>query len=195
MGENILTKTDNQILFIPVNDLMGMSFKVKDYQRGYKWGAKEILELLNDIYEHDINNGKYCLQPIIVRENDKVNELIDGQQRLTSIYLVLAYLKDSLSDIYSISYETREESKEFLLFKILELNQYALKRLSWEEFINLEEFRKFNNVDIYHFYTVYSEIVQWFEIKKDINFKNDFLNKLLNIVHIIWYDIDKSKNN
>lgn len=59
---------DEDILFIPLKDLLGQSFKVNDYQRGYKWDAKEILELLNDVHEHDANNGKYCLQPIIFRE-------------------------------------------------------------------------------------------------------------------------------
>lgn len=195
MGNNVLTKTDDQILFIPVKDLMGMSFKVKDYQRGYKWGAKEILELLNDINEHDINDGKYCLQPVIVRENGNETELIDGQQRVTSIYLILAFLKNSLSDIYSISYETREESKEFLSSKILELNQHVIKRLPWEEYLKLEAYSKYDNVDIYHFYTVYSEIVHWFGTKNENNFNSNFLNKFLNTVHVIWYDIDKSQHN
>jgi len=194
MEESLTSKSEEETLFRPVSDLMGMYFSVKDYQRGYKWGAKEILELLNDINEHDINHGKYCLQPVIVRENGKETELIDGQQRITSIYLILTYLNNSLHNIYSISYETREESKEFLSNTILELNQFAENKLSWEDFIRSEAYRKYDNVDVYHFYTVYSEIVQWFDEKNDESFKKYFLNKLLNTVHIIWYDIDKSNN-
>lgn len=76
--------------FRPISSLLGKSFVVKDYQRGYKWDKKEILELLNDFNEHEVNEGKYCLQPIIVRETevDGSLELIDGQQRITSLYLL-----------------------------------------------------------------------------------------------------------
>ncbi|CAM3905756.1 MULTISPECIES: DUF262 domain-containing protein [Flavobacterium] len=189
-------KEKEQINFFrPVSSLIGKTFIVKDYQRGYKWESKEILELLNDFNEHSENDGKYCLQPVIVRENEDGSlELIDGQQRITSLYLLLVFLKKSNNDIYYISYETRTESKEFLFHKIIELNQYVETGLKWEEFIAIDGFEKYDNVDIYHFYTVYKTIHDWF-IEKDEDFKINFLEKVLNIVHVIWYDIDKSQNN
>ena len=182
--------------FRPISSLLGKSFVVKDYQRGYKWNQKEILELLNDFNDHEVSEGKYCLQPIIVRENevDGSLELIDGQQRITSLYLLLVFLKNSMDDIYTISYETRQESREFLSEKIIEINQFAEANLDWEEFISKSKYEKFNNVDIYHFYTVYKEIHQWFNKYTEEDFKEDFINKVLNTVHVIWYDIDKSEN-
>lgn len=180
--------------FRPVSSLIGKTFVVKDYQRGYKWDSKEILELLNDFNEHNENDGKYCLQPIIVRENENASlELIDGQQRITSLYLLLVYLTKSRDGIYTISYETRTESKEFLHDKIIELNQYVKVDLKWEDFIAIVGFNKYDNVDIYHFYIVYKTIYNWF-LSKDDDFKKNFLDKVLNMVHLIWYDIDKSEN-
>lgn len=57
----------NTILLLPVNELQGITFEIGNYQRGYKWGKKEILELLNDIYEYKADSGLYCLQPLILK--------------------------------------------------------------------------------------------------------------------------------
>lgn len=93
-------------------------FYVPCYQRGYRWNRKQVEELLSDLYsfrkQYDNNSSEvgsfYCLQPIIVREicdkeirtnvlgedadnaEIKIWELIDGQQRLTSIFILLSYL-------------------------------------------------------------------------------------------------------
>ena len=70
-----------------VKDIKG-TFVVPSYQRGYRWGRDEVTRLLDDIYE---NLGKnYCLQPVVVaRRGDGSYELIDGQQRLTTLMLLL----------------------------------------------------------------------------------------------------------
>ena len=104
-------------------------FLIKDYQRGYRWTKIEVEDLLNDINGIE-NNEEYCLQPLIVRKIDKIGdekyfqkledvskkeisdglknfengstiyELIDGQQRLTTIWLILNCIHKSLYDIY-----------------------------------------------------------------------------------------------
>ena len=75
-----------------VIDISG-SFVIEAYQRGYRWGKDEIEHLLNDIYE--IPGEKYCLQPVVVKPNGEGSyELIDGQQRLTTLYLVQKCLKE-----------------------------------------------------------------------------------------------------
>ena len=100
-----------------VKDIKG-TFVVPSYQRGYRWGRDEVTRLLDDIYE---NFGKnYCLQPVVVaRRGDGSYELIDGQQRLTTLYLIRQYMhKDSggfmEAPSFSIRYDTREESETFL---------------------------------------------------------------------------------
>ena len=65
-------------------------FFVPDYQRGYRWGKAEVELLLNDIMENSKQHGQnYYLQPIVVKTIEKAHyELIDGQQRLTTLYLI-----------------------------------------------------------------------------------------------------------
>ena len=74
-------------------------FIVPAYQRGYRWGEHEVKALLDDIYldgKRD-NNMNYCLQPVVVKRLERQSEvncfeLIDGQQRLTTVYLIYYYL-------------------------------------------------------------------------------------------------------
>ena len=92
-------------------------YYVPSYQRGYRWDETQVCQLLNDITEN--GDKAYCLQPLVVRK--KVNgafELIDGQQRLTTIYILMKYIKDMykprLKLNYKLTYETREGSSAFL---------------------------------------------------------------------------------
>lgn len=127
-------------------------FYVPSYQRGYRWGGKQIDDLLGDLYSFRKQFGRqsadvgqfYCLQPIIVKEIDdsslrqavmgeaaddascKLWELVDGQQRLTSIYLILTYLmkKERMdaalfednygAKLYTLYYESRPYTCETL---------------------------------------------------------------------------------
>ena len=59
-------------------------FIIPSYQRGYRWERKQVETLLNDIMDN--GDKPYCLQPVVVRKRDDGKfELIDGQQRLTTI--------------------------------------------------------------------------------------------------------------
>lgn len=101
-------------------------FTIPSYQRGYRWGEREVEQLLNDVFCHANEKlESYYLQPIVVKEKtNKENqetsyEVIDGQQRLTTIYLLYKYFNkaDDLCNLppkYTISYDAREQSGEFL---------------------------------------------------------------------------------
>lgn len=71
-----------------------LKFFIPDYQRGYRWEKEQVEDLLNDLVEF-FQSGKplYCLQPLVVvkREADEW-EVVDGQQRLTTLFLVLSHL-------------------------------------------------------------------------------------------------------
>ena len=64
-------------------------FYIPSYQRGYRWGKDEVERLLDDIHANGANG--YCLQPIVVRRRKDGYELIDGQQRLTTLFLLHWY--------------------------------------------------------------------------------------------------------
>lgn len=85
--------------------LQGRSFAIDEYQREYKWEKKNIEDLLNDLqakfFAHyqpghetkDVNDyGEYFLGSIIVSQRNGKNYLVDGQQRTTSLTLLLIYL-------------------------------------------------------------------------------------------------------
>lgn len=112
-----------------ISELNQYSFYIPSYQRGYKWTSKEVNDILNDINDfkpRQIDNSDaktwYCLQPIVVKtfNNDESKfEVIDGQQRLTTIYLILYYLnqdyvKKRQDKLFSLDYQTRLNTSTFL---------------------------------------------------------------------------------
>ena len=95
---------DNKIYTLTVSEISGKKFFIPAYQRGYRWTEQQVLDLLNDVNEFKTggDNAWYCLQPLVVRlmnpedkrlvlENDKSEwyEVIDGQQRLTTTFLII----------------------------------------------------------------------------------------------------------
>ena len=119
----------DKLELIPIEDLLEKKFFIPSYQRGYRWKERQVIDLLEDILEFqkkDKEKGEfYCLQPIVItKKENNVWEVIDGQQRLTTLYILLSYLEEARKimfnsyDKFSISYETREKeeysSKEFL---------------------------------------------------------------------------------
>ena len=82
--------------------LLNYCFNIPEYQRGYRWEKKQVEDLLNDIKDfidkRSANlvkeNEFYCLQPVVVYKTSDYNyDVIDGQQRLTTLYLILQALK------------------------------------------------------------------------------------------------------
>ncbi|MFJ1253847.1 DUF262 domain-containing protein [Cupriavidus sp. CuC1] len=83
-------------------------FRIPDYQRAYVWGKDEISELIDDVnYASEHNpEGQYFLGSMVLRKAtrtaDDVSfeeyELLDGQQRLTTLMLMLACIRDRVTD-------------------------------------------------------------------------------------------------
>jgi hypothetical protein len=162
-----------------IENFRSFHFLVKDYQRGYKWTATEVRQLLDDLNEFEPKENEfYCLQPIIIKVDNDKKELIDGQQRCTTIYLILQYLGQHLFDI---TYQTREQSAEFL-------NEIATLNLSgeWNDWVASHS--KKDNVDNYHFFQAYRAIQNWFAEKSEDE-KSRFLEKLLSKTKVIWYEV------
>ena len=162
-----------------IENFRGFHFLVKDYQRGYKWTATEVRQLLDDLNEFEPKENEfYCLQPIIIKVDNDKKELIDGQQRCTTIYLILQYLGQHLFDI---TYQTREQSAEFLT-KIATLGISG----EWNDLV--ASYSEKDNVDNYHFFQAYRTIQDWFAEKSEDE-KNRFLEKLLSKTKVIWYEV------
>lgn len=103
-----------------IRQLTGIPFFVPAYQRGYRWTENEVRALLEDVWDFDTGNGalRYCLQPLIVqRRPDGKYEIVDGQQRLTTIFLFRRLVQQKIAKaepLFSLEYETRPGSAEFL---------------------------------------------------------------------------------
>lgn len=88
----------------------GKQYFIEDYQREYRWGKKHITDLIEDLTEKFLNsNGEdyYFLGSIIISNRGDKNFIIDGQQRLTSLTLLLIYIYRTLEDQKTLKEELR----------------------------------------------------------------------------------------
>lgn len=223
--------------------LDGRYFYIPSYQRGYRWTMKQVGDLLRDLlcFANDFANEEtekkkdqfYCLQPIIARpitdeeklrsifrdeynediKEHKVWEIIDGQQRLTTIYLLYKYLLDQKGwdaeklkeeedgkELYHIHYATRDSSAKFLE----DLSMSMINDSCGEEFKR--------NVDFFHMTNAFKYIAEWIKKDgKDINLRYNLGGSLDNVrtsffklingmsdtkggsVQVLWYEIAESK--
>lgn len=181
---------DNALMLKPINDLLDKEFYIPAYQRGYRWTKRQVTDLLEDIKEfqqqvENSTNAKdkfYCLQPIVVKEHGDKWEIVDGQQRLTTIHIILTCLKEILPLVgksrYQISYETRTDSSDFLA--------------------NINEDQAEDNIDFFHIVEAKKAVDEWFKDKG--NYRIQLIQTLLNEdeigknVKVIWYELGEHEN-
>jgi len=170
----------SSICLKPINDLLGSSFLIPAYQRGYRWTETQVLELLEDVITFQkgdqarSRDGFYCLQPIVVKvtETGDAWEVVDGQQRLTTLFLILQFFNERLTDkhrrkLYSLDYKTRQGSKEYILDPTSDKSE--------------------DNIDFHFIFSAKTTIATWFADKD--NLVGDFEAALLNRVKVIWYEL------
>ena len=190
---------------VTIRDIIDKKFLIPSYQRGYRWEKIQVRELLNDLntfFKSAKGDELYFLQPIVIKKdkNNNVYRVIDGQQRLTTIYLILKFFENYIRDdeeygfkdeFYEIAYETREKSNDFL------------KKIK-----NKSEEKAKENIDFYYIYKAYQTIKSWYnEMRENDNIKRSkFVESLLfdkvrfknepklGRVAFIWYEIDNSEN-
>ena len=193
----------NSIELKSVKDLLGMSFFIPNYQRGYRWEQTQVKDLLEDIWTFSKTRKEgeiYCIQPLVVSQKDEEDILkkckeaksledirrylrdlrgtwnvVDGQQRLTTIYLILCFMK--IKDRYQIDYSTRKGSIDFLSKFGEEKTKSELIQEKYED-----------NIDFFFMYHAYEEIKSWFD-NHDDDEKDKFKETLLTDVKFIWYHV------
>lgn len=185
-----------------ISELNKYTFIIPYQQRGYKWTPDNVRILLNDFKDFiDSKKQLYCLQPVAVveDENDKSKiTVIDGQQRLTTLYLLWKYLQpDEPTYDFEFERDNQNERKNFLNSKIEALND--------------------SNIDFYYISRAYLTIIEWFHDVEDYQFLKDdkqrcvlrngenidkvksnfkdLLNapKDANSIQALWYKVDKGK--
>lgn len=155
-------------------------FIIPAYQRGYRWN-EEVKMLLNDLSEIP-EGANYCLQPIVVKKlADNRFELIDGQQRLTTLLLIYKYMASlnlPFKQKFSLEYEIRKNSRVFLD----ELDESVLTKTA-------------DNIDEYFIIEAYRTIRDWFQSQNDqLLAAFNLYKKLGERINVIWYEIDSNED-
>lgn len=176
---------DNNVLLEirPIGEIEGYFF-IPNYQRGYRWTSSQVEALLNDIWDSsERKEDTYCLQPIVIMGCKRGYELIDGQQRFTTILILLNYIKRRGLPIdikFELDYATRGKTKEFIE--------------------NINENEAQDNIDFYHIYQADRTIDNWLNKKFDGDFNKityslfTLINFLLKSVKVIWYEVDNNED-
>lgn len=161
-------------------------FVIPSFQRGYRWEEKQVLDLLEDIkqFANDDtpNSDSYFLQPIVVKattyNGEYMWEVLDGQQRLTTMLLVLKELLRG--------YMTPKDINKYspLLYNITYTNRPQL---------DFGAPNAADNIDSYYLSTAYSVIAKWCESNEDFTdiIRCLFYQSAKRQVKIIWYAIDE----
>jgi hypothetical protein len=229
MGNNIKQYAIGEILD-------GRYFYIPAYQRGYRWTEKQVGDLLRDLlcFANDSKSDEdfYCLQPIIacpITEEKKLKELfksvydknllekgvweiIDGQQRLTTIFLLYKYLiakkgwnaetlkeEEDGKELYHIFYATREDSATFL------------ESLNLDIVKDGDDFK--SNIDFYHMASAFKLIDSWIKNEgKEINQRYKLGGSLETVrssffallngmrdtksgsVQVLWYELSENRS-
>ena len=184
-----------------INYLFRKSFFVPTYQRGYRWTETQVKELLEDLYDFvstkKDENDYYCLQPIIVKKKEDCWELVDGQQRLTALWLISAlYYCSNKEDVINIERETYnlvyEQKDEFTaLFNIIEamLDNNSLKSLVEK----LEPYKE-KCIDGRKLIESIEYISRFSRNNKTAKGVLAKIFDSINSVRIIWYVLDENEN-
>ena len=185
----------SQIILKTIYDILGEKFIISYYQRGYRWTKEQVEQLLEDIWEFSEKNKNenefYCLQPIVVKNIKDGWELIDGQQRLTTIYIILKIIEDIHlrriireaynKEIFYLDYQVRENLDKILNGESCDDNSIKEK-----------------NIDFYYICESYNIVKNWFQNNQfNFNKYNKFLSTLLaeedkdHPVKVIWYEVEE----
>lgn len=147
------------------------------YQRGYRWDEINVKALLEDIDNFiNLDEGKYCLQPIVVvpridEEGKNIWEVVDGQQRLITMFIIFKCINKRK---YKIIFEKRELSTSFL------------ENLSEETYSD-------GNPDFHFMSQAHRLIKEFFDnkMRHDVGYEDDFYARLTKKVEVIWYQIEE----
>lgn len=170
----------NTVTLKKICELDNYSFIIPDFQRGYKWTKRQVFDLLDDLKEFMNDTGEkncYCLQPLVVKNDDGKWSVIDGQQRLTTTFLLQCYLGGK--NLYNIKYQTRKDSEEFLQY----FREYNAHKADIDK-------KKEANVDYFHITNAYSYFEEWFKQNQGTN-KTDLLEIIRNRTQFIWYECNE----
>ena len=228
---NEIISNCNIIKQVKVSDLLDdRLFFIPSYQRGYRWTKQQVYDLCNDLLEYTLKGNKspesfYSLQPLIVRKGQfEINgvlreayEVIDGQQRLTTIFLLYRFLAKGqrYENLSQVSIDYNNKKLFHVYYETRRDDYFILEKTGFERLTNQD----IRDIDMAHVSNALHYMRSWLENKKEndpdcaealfqlydegYNIKTvkqklfDLLNdndKQLGSVQFIWYEIDATKD-
>ena len=169
----------------------GQLYNIPEYQRGYKWTEQQVEQLLSDIHEFETGGDNalfYCLQNITLVEKEGNFNVVDGQQRLTTLTLLLSYFNETSLVKDKLYYAVRLPSNIFLQKVISNENNFIQKILESSVFDDFVKDDDFDYQDIYFMYSALRSIDKWFLEKENEDkgiSREIFKDKLLKNVKLI----------
>lgn len=170
-----------------INELHDMKFYIPSYQRGYRWTEQQIKDLLNDINEFESKDGSwYCLQPLVVKQQDSESEILEEIKGAATLQTV----RDLLQGKWAVIDGQQRLTTIYLILKLLGKNNFRLEyqRENYIEECDLAVDIHPDNIEIYYLTTAKKIIGEWFDGKTG-DFKNTFTQKCLFHTKFIWYDV------
>ncbi len=120
-------------------DLIEKKLTIPAYQRPYKWTEKNVITLLDDIFEFVIlKNKNYRLGSVILHEEGDDKHIVDGQQRLTTISILLRCLSNQFNGLLLKQNFKHKISKNNIVYNQRIINQWIGTKLRADE--NKKEF-------------------------------------------------------
>lgn len=166
---------------------------IPNYQRGYKWEISNVEDLLNDINNiNNIDKNEHCLHNLTIIENENKWEIIDGQQRLTTIFLILKYLG---KEYYSLSYKIRQNTEDFFnneindIIKNLKDNKYKKELELFNDMKNKNN--NYDKQDIYYICRALFTIYNWF----NKNYKDKPIEAFIEKLESVYFYKHEIKTN
>lgn len=181
-------REENKLLIKDIKDS-----EIPNYQRGYKWEIKNVEDLLNDINNiNNIDKNEHCLHNLTIIENENKWEIIDGQQRLTTIFLILKYLG---KEYYSLSYKIRQNTEDFFnneindIIKNLKDNKYKKELELFNDIKNKNN--NYDKQDIYYICRALFTIYNWF----NKNYKDKPIEEFIEKLESVYFYKHEIKTN
>lgn len=163
------------------------------YQRNYAWGESQVNQLIQDIWDSKNKDSDYYLGTLIIFANrpDNKFETIDGQQRLTTLFILLSVLKNELSDkIESIKNKIESIKSVNLDFDSRKKSTDTLKVL----FENKDRNRKGLNSNILRAYDNINKKLRELIDESNQNDFNKFCSFLFEKVKILQVSVPNGTN-
>lgn len=176
---------------LPVSEILTKPYRfiIPSFQRGYRWERKQVTDLLDDLFSFSAGDqASYFLQPLVVKAfgapDNNEWEVLDGQQRLTTMLLILIKFISRMGD------DDKEEYQDSL-YKI----KYSIRPNL--DFSNPDPKK---TIDGFYLAEAKNTIDRWFDAKRKAHADLDGIKKCLfhpdasQQVKFIWYEISPDSN-